>query len=191
MKHKANALLGPYTRARSRQEEHHVQGVVQAGHPQPQLKMSSQTRLYSPQKREIVPGPSKWPGCRGQTGTIPQRGEDGGGPTPLSHPLSPPLGNAAASCKVGLGKGEGHRLPPCPACPHGGWSSPNPGSGTDKVSLQLPSSDPPCTTPIDSSFLGHAISPIPPRNQSILPATLWATRPSRFKGSSADLDRSS
>lgn len=46
-------------------------------------------------------------------------------------------------------------------------------------------------TPAGSGFLGHAVFPVPPRNQRVLPATLWATRPSRFKGSSADLDRSS
>lgn len=42
VKHKACALLGPYSRARSRQREHHVQGGIQA-----ELKTSSQTQTYS------------------------------------------------------------------------------------------------------------------------------------------------
>lgn len=117
MKHKANALLGPYTRACSRQEEHHVQGVVQAGHPQPQLKMSSQTRLYSPQKGEILPGPSKWPGCRGQTSPIPQRDEDGGGPNPPQPPLLPTSGQCCGELQGWARQRRGAQAAPLPGMP--------------------------------------------------------------------------
>lgn len=75
-KHNASSLLGPYTRACSRQEEHPVQGRVQAGHPWTELKIFSQTDPYSPQKGEIPLGTSEWPCHRGQTSPIPQRGEE-------------------------------------------------------------------------------------------------------------------
>lgn len=194
VKHKASTLLGLYTKACSRQGEHRVQGGVQAGHSQPEPKTSPQAGPHSPQMGEIPLGPSKRPCCKGQTSLLTQSTEEAGG-WPLQPRLLPT--SEQHNCRQraarggGLDKREQHRFSPRPSCPHGmAQSQAQIHHGRGVAASPIPGSTM-HATPVGSGFSGHTVTPIPSMNQSILPATLWATRPSRFKGSSANLDRSS
>lgn len=109
---------------------------------------------------------------------------------PLSHPFSP-LGDAATDGELQeglLAKESSTDWSPAQPAPTAGGSVPRLNATHTRNHRISPSR---CLSASHPCGLWFLEAPVFPMNQNVLPATLWATRPSRFKGSSADLDRSS